>query len=197
MMSFMLTFAAIEPLALSENVKMAVAVIYGLFLGVLLVKCGFDNRVEVKDNLTFKSMKMVRILLLASGAGMIVFALMRNFHVVQAHYPAPGLWGVLAGGIIMGVGLGMNGLVPITAVAALASGRVYALWSIIGMALALPAAAVIRNYCGSILEKFNTPLNNMFSSEGSFWSLENPALWVAAAALLLYGVIACFGSREN
>jgi hypothetical protein len=152
---------------------------------------------EVKENLTFKSMRMVKTLLLAAGLGMIVFALLKNFHAVQSHTPEPGFWGVLAGGIVMGIGLGMNGLVPITAVSALASGRLYAVWSLIGMALAIPASAWIRSSCGAVLEKFNAPLNNVLIVEGSFWHWENPALWVAGISLVLFGIAACFGSKEN
>lgn len=189
--------ASIEPLALTGNIRMAVAIIYGIFLGVLLIKCGFADRMEVKDNLTFKNMKMVKTLLFAAGLGMIVFALLNNWHVVQPHAPEPGFWGVLVGGIVMGIGLGMNGLAPITAVSALASGRIYALWSLLGMALAVPAAAWIRSNCSIVLEKFNAPINNVLRTEGTFWSWENPALWVAIISLGLFGIIACFGSKEN
>ena len=196
-MNNFILFANIEPLALSGNIRVGAAVIYGIFLGVLLVKCGFADRMQVKENLTFKSMKMAKTLLLAAGLGMIVFALLKNFHAVQAHYPAPGFWSVLAGGIITGIGLGINGLAPISAVSALASGRLYAIWTLLGMALALPAASFIKNNCGAVLAKFNAPLNNVLQTEGSFWNLENPALWVAAAALLLFGIMACFGSKEN
>ncbi|MBR7144431.1 MAG: YeeE/YedE family protein [Lentisphaeria bacterium] len=190
-------FTALEPLALTGNIRMAVAIIYGIFLGILIIKCGFSDRVEVKENLTFKSMKMVRILLFSAGLGMIVFVLLKNFHIVQSHYPQPGFWSVLAGGIIMGIGLGWNGLVPLTAVSALASGRLYAVWSIVGMALAVPAAALIRNNCGNVLAKFNAPLNDVLNREGSFWSWENPALWVAGTALLLFAITACFGTKES
>ena len=140
---------------------------------------------------------MARILLLAAGLGMIVFALLKNYHIVQPHYPAPGFWGILAGGIITGIGLGINGLAPVSAVSALASGRLYAVWSLLGMALALPAAAFIKNNCAAVLAKFNAPLNNVLQNEGTFWSLENPALWVAFVALLLFGILVCFGSKEN
>ena len=58
-MSTMLFFASLEPLALTGNGRMAVAIIYGMFLGVLLVKCGFSDRMEVKENLTFKSMPFI------------------------------------------------------------------------------------------------------------------------------------------
>ena len=196
-MNTLYLFASVEPLALTGNIRMAAAIIYGIFLGVLLIKCGFADRVEVKENLTFKKMKMVKILLLAAGLGMIVFAILRNFHTVQSHAPTPGFWGVLAGGIVMGIGLGINGLAPISAVAALASGRLYALWCLLGMALAVPAASWIRTTCGSVLDKFNAPLNNVLSVEGSFWSWENPALWVAIISLVLFGIIACFGSKED
>ena len=63
-MNKLIVFSAMEPLALSGDAKLAVAVIYGLFLGVLLVKCDFSDRVIVKDNLTFKSMRMLKLLLL-------------------------------------------------------------------------------------------------------------------------------------
>ena len=196
-MSNLFMITALEPLALTGNSRMAVGIIYGIFLGILLVKCGFADRMEVKENLTFKSMKMVKILLLAAGLGMLVFALLKSWHIVQGHYPEPGFWGVLAGSIIMGIGLGWNGLAPVTAVSALASGRLYAIWSIAGMALAVPAAAFIRKKCGGFLARFDAPLNNVLSVEGSFWSLDNPALWIAATALLLFVIIACFGVKES
>ncbi len=196
-MNSFIFLANIEPLALSGNTRIGAAVIYGIFLGVLLVKCGFADRVQVKENLTFKSMQMAEILLLATGLGMIVFTLLKSYHMIQPHYPAPGFWSVLAGGIVMGIGLGMNGLVPVTAVAALASGRLYALWSLLGMALALPVAAFIKNNFPEVLEKFNAPLNNVLQVEGSFWSLENPALWVAGIALILFIICACFGVKEK
>ena len=65
------------------------------------------------------------------------------------------------------------------------------------MALAVPAAALIRNNCGNVLAKFNAPLNDVLNREGSFWSWENPALWVAGTALLLFAITACFGTKES
>ena len=125
-MNSCLIFSAVEPLALSDEAKLAVAVIYGLFLGLLIVKCDFSDRVAVKDNLTFKSMRMLKVLLLSLGLGMIIFALLRDAHVVQEYTVNASFWGILIGGIVSGIGLGMNGLIPITAVSALASGRLYA-----------------------------------------------------------------------
>ncbi|MBR2358286.1 MAG: YeeE/YedE family protein [Lentisphaeria bacterium] len=196
-MNKLIVFSAMEPLALSGDAKLAVAVIYGLFLGVLLVKCDFSDRVIVKDNLTFKSMRMLKLLLLTLALGMVVFALLRDHHVVQQHIASLPFWGVLAGGIISGIGLGMNGLIPITAVSALASGRIYAVWSMIGMALALPAANFIRNNCGGVLSKFSGNINTTLASENGTWVLDNPALWVAGIALILFIIIAVLGKKEK
>ena len=196
-MNSCLIFSAVEPLALSGEAKLAVAVIYGLFLGLLIVKCDFADRVAVKDNLTFKSMRMLKLLLLSLGLGMIIFALLRDAHVVQEHTVNASFWGILIGGIVSGIGLGMNGLIPITAVSALASGRLYAVWSLVGMVLAIPAAQFIRSKCGSLLDKFSGEINSTLASENGTWALDNPALWVAGTALLLFVIVALLGKKEK
>ena len=87
-----LLLSAIEPLSLQGNVKLAAAIIFGIFLGMLLIKCDFAERELVKKNLTFSSMKMSKTLLLSLAVGMVLFLLLRNSHIVQRHWPASDCW---------------------------------------------------------------------------------------------------------
>ncbi len=190
-------FAAIEPLVLTGNTKLAVAIIFGILLGVLLVKCDFADRQEVRKNLTFGSMKMAKTLLLSLGLGMIVFVLLRNVHTVQAHHPSMSIWGVLLGGICCGAGLGIGGLVPVTAVAALASGRLYALWVLLGMALAIPAAKLIHNAIPSVIANFSKSVAVEMEPPDGLWALNSPVLWVSVIAFMLVLIMHFFGKKED
>ena len=189
--------AALEPLTLEVNVKLAVAIIFGMFLGVLLVKCDFADRVKVKENLTFSSMKMAKTLLLVLSLGMLAFALLRNWHVLQAHCPEALFWGVLIGGVCTGLGLGIGGLVPITAVAALASGRLYAIWVLLGMALAIPAAKLVRDNCAGILEKFSTPVAASMEPGNGIFAPDSPVLWLSSITLLLCLIMHFCGKKDD
>lgn len=196
-MNNLMLISAVEPLALQGNVKLAVAIIFGIFLGMLLVKCDFADRQQVKANLTFASMKMAKTLLLALSVGMVVFVLLRQVHVVQAHLPPATIWGVLLGGAAAGVGLGLGGLVPVTAVAALASGRLYAIWVIIGMLLAFPAAQFCRDTLGSAVSRFAVPVSVSMEPGNGIFASDSPVLWVSAIALLLCLILHFCGSKES
>ena len=189
--------AALEPLALQGNIKLAAAMVFGIMLGFILVKCELVDRVQVKSELTFASMKMCKTLLLALGVGMLAFALLRSVHVVQTQIPPTTFWGTLVGGILVGVGLGIGGLVPVTAVAALGAGRLYAVWFIQGMILAFPAAKFLRDNCKSILDKFSAPVAASLESSQGIWSLESPVLWISAAALILCLLMHLLGSKDS
>ncbi|MBE6367057.1 MAG: hypothetical protein E7052_04010 [Lentisphaerae bacterium] len=190
-------FGAIEPLALQGNVRLAVAIIFGIVLGVILVKCDLIDRVQVKSELTFGSMKLCKTLLLALGVGLICFILLRSAHVVQPQLAEMTFLGTLFGGILVGIGLGIGGLVPITAVAALGAGRFYAVWFILGMVLAFPAAQFIREHCSGVLAKLSSPLNASLENSSAPWSWENPALWFCAAAIILSLIVHFCGAKDS
>lgn len=189
--------AALEPLSLAGNGKLAVAIIFGIFLGLLLVKCDFSDRKKVKENLTLSSMKMAKTLLLALSLGMIVFALLRSTHAVQSNIPVATFWGALIGGVCVGAGLGIGGLVPITAVAALASGRLYALWVLLGMFLAIPAAKYALKILPDITSDFSAPVKASLEPGNGLFALNSPVMWLSIVTLVLCLIMAALGVKEK
>lgn len=188
---------AIEPLALQGNIRLATAILYGMLLGVLLVKFDFSDRTQIKQELTFCSIKMTKTLLLALGLGMITFAFLRNQHFVQANLPDANFWGVLVGGICCGIGLGIGGLTPLTVITSLAAGRLYAVWFIAGMIAAFPAAGFLKQLLKDSLKSFSSPVAAVMENTTSIWSLNNPYLWVSALLILLCIIMQLFGPRES
>lgn len=192
----LLIVSALEPLTLEVNVKLAVAIIYGIVLGFILVKCNFASREEVQKNLTFASTDMVKIILTVLGVGLIAFAMLRELHVLQAHCPETAFWGVLFGGVCVGVGLGVGGLVPLTAVAALASGKLYAVWTLLGMAAAIPAAKFLKEKFSGVVDKLDAPVSASLEPGNGLWSVDSPVLWLAGITLLMVLVMHFCGARE-
>ena len=188
--------AALEPLTLEVNVKLAVAIIYGIILGFILVKCNFADREEVQKNLTFASTDMTKIILTMLGVGLIIFAILREQHILQAHCPQTAFWGVLFGGICVGIGLGIGGLVPLTAVAALASGKLYAFWTLLGMAAAIPAAKVMKKTFSGVVDKLDAPVSASLEPGNGLWSADSPVLWLSGITLLVVLIMHFCGARE-
>lgn len=189
--------AALEPLTLEVNVKLAVAIIYGMLLGFVLVKCDFADREEVQKNLTFASTRMIKTLLLALALGMLAFAMLREWHVLQAHCPESLFWGVLIGGVLTGLGLGIGGLVPISAVAALASGRLYALWTLLGMALAVPAAKFLKEQFPAVVSKLDAPVSASLEPGNGLWAVDSPVLWLSGIILMTVLIMHFCGDKEK
>ncbi len=191
MLNFLLAAppAALEPLALQGNYRLAAAILFGMLLGLALAKTGLLDRVAVKDALTLKDLTLVKTVILAMGAGMLIFCLLRQAHMVQAHVPEMTFWGALLGGVIAGVGLGIGGLVPVTAAAALGAGRFYAVWVLIGMLLAIPTVKMAKAQLGTLIERFSAPMESSLEPGNGLWALDSPVLWICGICVVLCGIL--------
>lgn len=196
-MNMLLMISSIEPLDLQGNIRLAVAILYGMILGVLLVKFDLADRSKIKQDLTFTSMSTIKMLLLALGLGMVAFALLRNMHTVQAHWQETDFWGVLTGGLCVGIGLGIGGLLPLTVITSLAAGRLYSVWFVLGMILAFPAAKSLHDLLGSALKNFSAPVSAKLETSGDVWNAGNPFLWISAFLIMLCIIMQIFGSKEK
>lgn len=177
--------AALEPLALQGNYRLAAALIFGMLVGLVLAKLRLNDREAVRDMLTLRDFTMLKTFLLALGAGVLVFVLFRKAGLVQQQSVPGTFWGSLVGGVLAGVGLGIAGLTPLTALAALGSGRLYAVWLIAGMLLAMPAAHWVKTHLGDLIARFGAPMASSLEPSDGLWKLSSPPLWIFAICLAL------------
>ena len=61
--------AALEPLALQGNYRLAAALLFGMLVGLVLAKLRLNDREAVRDMLTLRDFTMLKTFLLALGAG--------------------------------------------------------------------------------------------------------------------------------
>lgn len=188
--------AVLEPAALQGNIKLAVSIFFGMMLGILLVKCDFAERQTVKNNLVLSNVRLSKTLLLTLGLGLLIFSLLQTVHVVQSNLPVSTVWGVILGGILTGIGLGIGGLVPVTAVSALASGKLYAIWVLLGMILAIPAARIMRSILPGVAADSQVITMSIKPGNGIF-SIDSPVLWISTTALALCVLMTLFGGKDE
>jgi MFS family permease len=173
-----------EPLALTGNYRLAVAIIVGIVFGILLIKSDLAWRKTCLDALKLKDSRLIKTFLFSIFIGTALFYFARDVEMIRAHIRPAYFWSSLIGGILCGLGLTLCGKVPVSAISSLAAGRFYTIWVIIGMLLAYPAVSFVSGFLSDTLYNWSDPIpyNENISS---YFSVENPALWISGAALVL------------
>ena len=186
-----------EPLALTGDLRIGVAIIAGIGLGVLLEKSDLIWRKATLNALRLKDGRLLTTFLFSIFIGVMLFQLAHGYGLVNIQVRPAAFWPSLIGGIICGLGLLMCAKVPISALASFAAGRIHALWVIIGMLLAYSAVSVVSGFLSDTLYKWSKPIP-YHEQAGDYFSFENPALWVSIISLALVLFIQfTIGRRSN
>ena len=197
-MNFALLFPAVlQPLALQGNYRLAAAILFGMLLGLALVKTGLTDRCMVRDALTLREFSLSKTMVLALGVGVLLFVLLRGTGLIQPHTTPCTFWGSLMGGVIAGVGLGIAGLAPSTAVAALGAGRLYSLWVLAGMLLAIPVVQTARGRLGELIQRFSAPMESSLEPPNGLWAFNSPPLWIFGICMSLCLILMLFGTKNS
>lgn len=185
-----------HPLDLPETYKLAFAVAAGILYGVVLYKSGFADAGKVRAALELRNGRLVMTVLLALGLGALLFYGTRNLGLTPVHVRAGYLWGSIFGGVFCGVGITLCGLAPTSAVAALGSLRISALWAVVGMILAIPFVNVITDVLSKTVYSWHRLARP--PQPTVFFSTDNPVLYAALGmCVLLVLVRFSVGDKEE
>ena len=169
---------------LTGNYRLAVAILIGMFCGFLLVKSDLAWRKTCLNMFLLRDGRLLKTLLFSLGTGVTLVFFLQHSEVIALHVRPGYFWASLVGGIISGIGLAFCCRVPITAIAALGAGRFYALWSLIGMLLAVSFVDIISSRLSSTIYTWSKPLEAPQQTD-VFMEVSNPALWVMVISLVL------------
>lgn len=173
-----------EPLALTGTLRIAIAIIAGIGLGVLLEKSDLIWRKATLNALRLKDGRLLSTFLFSIVVGSILFQFLHQQGLVNLHVRPAAFWPSLIGGTICGIGLLLCAKVPISAVASFAAGRIHALWVIIGMLLAYSVLNTVSGFLSDTLYSWSKPIP-YHEQVGDYFSFENPAIWLAIISLVL------------
>lgn len=168
---------------LEGNYRLAAAIFIGIFCGFLLVKSDLAWRKTCLNMFLLKDGRLLKTLLFSLGFGVALVYFMQHWELISTHVRPGYFWASLVGGAVSGIGLALCCRVPITAIAALGAGRLYALWSIIGMILAISFVDVISGVLSSAIRSWSRPIDAPQQAD-TFLDAANPALWIVLLSLI-------------
>ena len=171
-----------HPLALDGNWRVVAGVLLGIVFGFLLVKSKVAWRKTLIDQLFLKNTYFIKTFLVSIAVGSILVFFFQKWGIIHPQFRNIYFWGAAIGGLLTAIGLALCGQIPASAVASIASGRLYAIWVLAGMLLAIPVVHVVADTLADTLKSWPTPfkgdtLTDIFTSS-------NTCFWIAGVSLL-------------
>lgn len=122
------------PIITSSGAKLIFGLITGFLFGFFLQKGQVVRYEKIIGALRLRDFTIVKFMLSAILVGMVGIYLMKDLGLIKLHIKSTDLVANIIGGLIFGVGFGLLGYCPGTAVGATGEGRVDAFWGgILGM----------------------------------------------------------------
>ena len=155
--------------------KIVAAALLGVAFGFLIVKSKIAWRKTLMDQLFLKNTRFMRTFFASVAVGTVIFYFFAKWGIVEYHPKPMFFWAAVGGGVLVAAGLTLCGQVPSSTIAAIAAGRLYALWVLVGMLLAMPVASAFSKWFADTIGGWRDPLNSpsqlyaMFDNGGVFW----------------------------
>lgn len=173
---------------LSGGLKIFVSLILGAAFGFVIYKAGFHNRKTLFDQFMLKENQWLKVFFFSIAVGTLLFygafclGLIKEAHVKDAFF-----WAIIVGALFTSAGILVCGHVPVTALTALGTGRLYVIWVLIGMCLAIPATYQISGWLSSTIYEWQTPFDTHTPRLlGEYFSSRlQVVLWTSCLALII------------
>ena len=110
------------------------AIILGLFFGFALQRVGATNPQNIINMLRLKDLHLMKAIFFAIGISSILLFMFMNIGIIDSGHLSvkSSYFGVVIGGVLLGLGFAIAGYCPGTALSALADGRKDALFFVCG-----------------------------------------------------------------
>ncbi len=173
----------LHPLGLDGIARLIAGIILGFGFGFVIVKSDIAWRRTVLNMVMLKDSRFLQIFLLSLGTGVILYQLGNKAGLVKPNFRPVFFWGAAFGGIICGIGITLCRQIPATALASLASGRLFSIWVLAGMLLAFPAAKIVSGWLSNTVYTWAEPFtfHEKVDSYASTWMV---AVWTVSICLI-------------
>ncbi len=172
------------------------AILFGTLFGFILHRVGVANPHLLINMLRLKDFHLMKAILLGIAfASFLLFIGLAIGIVDSAHLSVKtSYWGVITGGVILGIGWAISGYCPGTGVAAIGAGRKDALFFVFGGLIGAFVYTVIFSQIkdASIFEKILGGKTTLAQTGSSFDALISniPGALVAIPIAIIFGVVA-------
>ena len=184
------------PLHLDSGAKLIAAALLGFITGFVMLKSDLIWRRSVFGIFLLKDGRLIKTFLLYLLLGTLGFFMLRRMGIVEVHTVHGYFWSSIMGGMLGGVGMVLCGFTPATSISALSCGRLYAIWTIIGMVLAVPCVKYANSFLSRTVYSWSDRMLND-AQPMRFLSLSNPAFYIVTiSAFLIFLIHFTIGDKE-
>ncbi len=176
-----------EPLQLTGIWKIAFALVLGGLFGFILVHSEFFLRASIIKAIKLTDKSFFTTFLFSIAVGMVIFYFIYP-RIINEHCMPANFWGVIIGGIFAGIGLAICGHFPFNTLLSLATGKIYSIWVLLGMFLAIPLNKYISNWLYDTVYKFKE-LTDADASLLHSSQIEYFPLWIATILIIFVLVL--------
>jgi len=137
------------PFEVSQAVSLGLAVVFGLFFGLSLERGGLGNPHKLTGVFYLRDFTVPKVMFTGIVVACVGLYLLSDLHLLDMErvFIIPTFfWPQLAGGALFGVGFFISGYCPGTAVVGMASGRLDALLTLVGVGAGSLLFAVLFPY---------------------------------------------------
>lgn len=175
-----------QPLSLEGTYRLVAGLLLGAAFGFFLIQSEMGLRKTLIDQLAMKNGKFFKILFSSLAFGTIIFYFAKNYGFVSIQTRPSFFWGALIGGMLFAAGTVLCGQYPAAAIASIASGKTYSIWTFIGMLLALPSVHFLSRWISNSIN--NLPAPAFFSDrvEKMFGGMQNIYIYVAIFSAVMF-----------
>lgn len=127
----------IAPFEFSDTAGLWLALVFGMLFGLSLERSGLGDPHKLTGVFYFRDFAVPKVMftaILVAGTGLYFLSDLKLLDLGRVYFVPTFFWPQLAGGALFGVGFVVSGYCPGTAVAGLASGKLDALLTMIGVA---------------------------------------------------------------
>jgi hypothetical protein len=183
-------------LYLHSSAKLLAAALLGFITGFVMLKSDLIWRRSVFGIFLLKDGRLIKTFLLYILLGTLGFFLLRRMGVVEIHSVQGYFWSSIMGGMLGGIGMVLCGFAPATSITAFSCGRLYAIWTIIGMILAVPCVKHANSFLSKTVYSWGDRMLND-AQPMRFLSLNNPAFYIVViSAFLIFLIHFTIGDKE-
>lgn len=173
-----------HPLALSGSHRLIAGIILGIILGFLLVRSKACSRKSFSDLIAFRDPLLVNIFLVSVAVGAPMIYLTNMAGLTETNIRPVYFWGAIIGGFISGVGIVNCKQIPVTALANLGEGKLYSLWTIAGMLLAMATVKLMSGFLSSTIYSWNAPFT-FHQKLDDYFSTGIVVIWLCLLSTLM------------
>ena len=174
------------------------ALVLGLLIGGILEMSSLGEKKTLSSFFALKNSKLLCLSLATLFVGMSVYFFNTYFDCFPSDISINKftLGAVLVGGVLCGTGIALGGHLPETSLTALGTGKISAITFISGMAAAICSFALLEKFIKKHILSRDLTLGSL-SVPGSFWSLNNPVLYILVIVLILTIGLSCSKKGEK